>query len=445
MQIFSSSSAMIIVGIVVIGLQIIDKTAADTWALNINDVTLLQHTVLYSILVVLSLAIQIFLLISTTRIVFRIKKATSNRAKLLTYIYVVSQVVVMLLLAYLLVEQLTTFKYHTILSDLIVGVSLVVSMVILISLGVTCIKAYLSTRNKVVGVYGLALIIFSIQLITAFSYVEANLYKVPEYVTANRNPWASYFYSNLQTKLLSIYEITKSISFIAVWIASVLLTIQYAQKSGKIKYWLTVSIPLIYFLFQYSPLLFQQIGTLSSLMMREGSLYVYFYNFILNTASVGTGVLFGISFFILSRRLIHEQLKYYLIVCGTGFMIILGSSLSTILVLAPFPAWGIVSVSFILPASFLILIGLDSATFYFASERSVRRFLIKSRSQYELFLSLGSAEMSASIQRKIELISKRIQDDLETETLLKARSESEEIKQYVTEVIAEMKKTKTKV
>jgi len=89
------------------------------------------------------------------------------------------QAVVMLLLAYLLVEQLTTFKYHTILSDLIVEVSLVVSMVILISLGVTCIKAYLSTRNKVVGVYGLALIIFSIQLITAFSYVEANLYKAP--------------------------------------------------------------------------------------------------------------------------------------------------------------------------------------------------------------------------------------------------------------------------
>lgn len=435
---------MIIVGLVVITLQIIDKTAADTWAMNINADILFQHTILYSTLVVLSLAFQIFFLISTTRIVFRIKKATSRRAKLITYIYVVSQVLVMVLIAYLLGEQLATSRYHTIVSDLIVGVTLIVSVVILISLGFTCIKAFLSTRNKVVGVYGLALIIFSMQLIAAFSYVEANLYKKPEYVTEYRNPWASYFYSNLQSKLLSVYEITKAISFIAVWIASVLLTIQYAQKTGKIKYWITVSIPVIYFLFQYSPLLFQQIGTLSPLMMGQGSLFVYFYNFILNTVSVGTGILFGISFFILSRHLIHEQLKYYLIICGTGFMIILGSSLSTILVLAPFPAWGIVSLSFILPASFLILIGLDSATFYFASERSVRRFLIKSRSQYELFLSLGSAEMSASIQRKIDLISRKIQDDLETETLLKAGSESEDIKQYVTEVIAEMKKTKTK-
>jgi hypothetical protein len=435
---------MIIVGTVVVILQIIDKTAAETWALNVNAVILFQHTILYSILVALSLATQIFFLISTTRIVFRIKKVTSRGAKLITYIYIVSQVVVMLLLAYLLVEQLTTFRYHTILSDLIVGVSLIVSVVILMSLGFKCVKAYLSTRNKVVGVYGLALLIFSVQLIAAFSYVEANLYKKPEYVTAFRNPWASSFYSSLQSKLLSIYEITKSISFIAVWIASVLLTIQYAQKTGKIKYWITVCIPLIYFLFQYSPLLFQQIGTLSALMMREGSLFVYFYNFILNTVTMGTGVLFGISFFILSRHLIHEQLKYYLIVCGTGFMIILGSSLSTTLVLAPFPAWGIVSLSFILPASFLILIGLDSATFYFASEMSVRRYLTKSRSQFELLLSLGSAEMSASIQRKIDLVSRTIQDDLETETLLKARSESEEIKQYVIEVIAEMKKTRTK-
>jgi len=435
---------MIIVGTVVVILQIIDKTAAETWALNVNAVILFQHTILYSILVALSLATQIFFLISTTRIVFRIKKVTSRGAKLITYIYIVSQVVVMLLLAYLLVEQLTTFRYHTILSDLIVGVSLIVSVVILMSLGFKCVKAYLSTRNKVVGVYGLALLIFSVQLIAAFSYVEANLYKKPEYVTAFRNPWASSFYSSLQSKLLSIYEITKSISFIAVWIASVLLTIQYAQKTGKIKYWITVCIPLIYFLFQYSPLLFHQIGTPSALMMREGSLFVYFYNFILNTVTMGTGVLFGISFFILSRHLIHEQLKYYLIVCGTGFMIILGSSLSTTLVLAPFPAWGIVSLSFILPASFLILIGLDSATFYFASEMSVRRYLTKSRSQFELLLSLGSAEMSASIQRKIDLVSRTIQDDLETETLLKARSESEEIKQYVIEVIAEMKKTRTK-
>lgn len=281
-------------------------------------------------------------------------------------------------------------------------------------------------------------------MITAFSYIEADLHKKPEYVTAYRNPWASYFYSSLQGKLFSIYEVTKSISFIAVWVASVLLTIQYAQKTGKIKYWITVSIPVIYFLFQYSPLLFQQIGTLSPLMMREGSLFVYFYNFILNTVSVGTGILFGISFYILSRHLIHQQLKYYLIICGTGFMIILGSSISTILVLAPFPAWAIVSISFVLPASFLILIGLDSSTFYFASEMSVRRYLTKSRSQFELFLSLGSAEMSASIQRKIDLVSRRIQDDLKTETLLKARSESEDIKQYVIEVIAEMKKTRTK-
>jgi len=72
----------------------------------------------------------------------------------------------------------------------------------------------------------------------------------------------------------------------------------------------------------------------------------------LNTGNLGAGVLFGISFFILSRSLNHEQLRYYLIISSLGIMIIFSSGLSPNSTLAPFPAWSITSLSFILPASF---------------------------------------------------------------------------------------------
>ena len=58
------------------------------------------------------------------------------------------------------------------------------------------------------------------------------------------------------------------------------ITKQYVGKIGKIKYLIIVSIPLIYFLLQYFPLLIAQTGTLSFLLIEEGSIFLKFYNFI---------------------------------------------------------------------------------------------------------------------------------------------------------------------
>lgn len=435
---------MIITGFVVVLLQIVDLSAGDTWAININDRVSFEHMILYSAVIVASVAIQALFLASTSRLIFSIKKPASRVALIVAYVYVVSQLIVIVLLAYLLGEQLITSKYHTILSELIVGISLTISILIMISLAFTCIKSYMARRSKMVGVYGIALIALSIQLISAFFYVEVNLHDKPDYITPERNPWASYIYTSLVTKLLSIYSTTKSISFIAVWAASVILTKSNIQKIGKIKYGVTVSIPVIYFLFQYSPLLLDQIGTLGLLLMAKGSAFLYIYNFVLNTVNIGSGILFGISFYILSRPLSYAHLKYYLTMCGTGIMILFSSNVSTILVLSTFPAWAIVSLSFVLPASFLILIGLDSATFYIAGDVTVRRFLNRFKDQFDMFAALGSTEASAAAERKIQNISTRIYNNLDTEKLFVAKTESEDIKEYVKEVIAEMRRSNRK-
>ena len=278
-----------------------------------------------------------------------------------------------------------------------------------------------------------------------FSRIIVLLYISFILITPDRNPWASYFYTNLQSKMSLIYEVSESISFIIIWISLILLTKQYAQKIGKIKYSITLSIPMIYFLFQYSPLLLEQMGTLSFLLMAEGSLFLYFYNFVLNTVNIGTGLLFGISFYILSRSLVYDQLKYYLIICGTAIMIIFSSGISTILILAPYPAWAIVSLSFILPASFLLLIGLDSATYYIASDTLIRRFLYRHRKEFELFQALGSSKATDMVERKMnEMIRQQIQN-LDLEMLFKPISEIDDIKRYVRKVRIEMKHSATRM
>jgi hypothetical protein len=283
------------------------------------------------------------------------------------------------------------------------------------------------------GVYGLAMIALCVQLVSALLYVETSLNNVPEQISSLRNPWASYYYTSLPGKLLSVYESARLISFIMIWTASVLLTRSYTKRMNTLKYWITMSLPVIYFLIQYSPVLLNQTGTFSFLLMTKGSIFPYLYSFVLSTANLGSGILFGISFFILSRHLAYGRMKYYLSICGAGIMIIVSSNISQILVMATFPAWAIISVSFILP-------GIDSATFYIASDIALRKSLNKLRSQFEFFTSLGSTKSLEDMEQKVNSISKEIYDKQETEALFAIKPESIDIRKYVSEIIAEMKK-----
>jgi hypothetical protein len=125
-------------------------------------------------------------------------------------------------------------------------------------------------------------------------------------------------------------------------------------------------------------------------------------------------------------------------------MILFSSSISTILTLSPYPAWGIVSLSFILPASFLLLIGLDSASYYIASDSLLRRFLYSHRNQFGLFQALGSTKISDIAERKMnELIRKQL-NSLNVEIMFKPALEIEDTKRYITKVITEIEKSKTK-
>ena len=121
-------------------------------------------------------------------------------------------------------------------------------------------------------------------------------------------------------------------------------------------------------------------------------------------------------------------------------MIIFSSSVSTILTLAPFPAWAIVSLSFVLPASFLFLIGLDSAIYYIASDALIRRYLFKHKDQFELFRTLGYAKASDIVEQKI----RKQLDPLENISMFTSMSEREDTKKYIENVVIEMEQYHTK-
>jgi hypothetical protein len=206
-----STSIIIGIGFVVVLLHILDMSAGDTWALHMNDRNSFQRITIYFIITVASLIIQTFLLMVSVRLAFKTKKAISQLSLIIRYLYIGSHIAVISSIVYLLIEQIVTSMYHIVLLELIVGLSLIPSVLILISLAFTSLKSFSSTKRKIVMVYGIAIIAIAVQLIIAFCYIEINLNSKPEIITPDRNPWASYFYTDLQSKMSLIYEVSEAI------------------------------------------------------------------------------------------------------------------------------------------------------------------------------------------------------------------------------------------
>ena len=94
--------------------------------------------------------------------------------------------------------------------------------------------------------------------------------------------------------------------------------------------------------------------------------------------------MFGIAFFVLSRNIAHIQLKKSIIMTGIGFILLFGADASSLIIMTTYPPWGVISITFMITGSYLIIVSLDSAAFYLATDSSLRRIITKSpRNEYD--------------------------------------------------------------
>jgi hypothetical protein len=177
------------------------------------------------------------------------------------------------------------------------------------------VRAYVHSPSKVVLAHSISIAVLSLSSIIAFVYVDNFLQGKPDYITPYYNPWISYS-PTVSPDLVFAYQFTAIVSFVSMWIATIFLTSRYASKSKKLKYWTIISIPIVYFASLYLVPLLQQQDLLVQLRIEDVPIYAYTYNFLLNTVKAAGGIMFGIAFFLLSRTIMHAQLKRTIIMCG---------------------------------------------------------------------------------------------------------------------------------
>lgn len=208
----------------------------------------------------------------------------------------------------------------------------------------------------------------------------------------------------------------------------------YSERLGNVKYWIMVSVPVIYFVSQFQSLF---LSVLDEFRIMQPFLFGVVFTLIYNSAYAMGGLLLGVAFWTIARSVNKGTTKSYLLISAIGIALLFSANYSSIAVAnAPYPPFGIASVWFLGLASYFLLFGIYSSALSITRDSELLQEIRRSvEKQSSLLHSIGTSEMEYQIQKNVINIYKKLPVDVEPQSSL----EEEDIKQYIDEVIREIK------
>ena len=188
-------------------------------------------------------------------------KKAQIKNPLISFVYRIVTIVqygLVVILFMVIAQMFWTTSYNLYFFKTVVWINYGIAMFLLGLLAVQFFSWYKSKKNYVVMTYGIAMLALSLNALFAVLYVSTELsgQRGIDNVSPIRSPVSIV---NTSDNMLNLTHFWASLlSFVLIWLATVLLMRHYTKKLGVIKYWIAMSIPLIYFLsqFQYELLIF---------------------------------------------------------------------------------------------------------------------------------------------------------------------------------------------
>lgn len=237
-----------------------------------------------------------------------------------------------------------------------------------------------------------------------------------------------------------LHKISSVLSFLSIWMTTVVLS--YSSRDEivkKLRYLIMPSLLLIYFLFSY----FSQdiLAPILIPLLQSDPIFLSTTLLMIFTLSkpVG-GIMFGIAFWNISKTVDYEKtLEKYMIITGYGFLFLFSANQSTSLVLTPYPPFGIGTITILIIGSYLIMIGIYTSAALVSKSNDLRKSIHKVAKESKLIGIIGAAEMEKEVNKTVN----KILEEVETsEEFVHANLELDkpELKNYLTEVIEQLKK-----
>ena len=356
-------------------------------------------------------------------------------------IVMISQFLLTAIIIFVILQITIMSHYNVILLTSAAWISYITAITMMGILTQKFFSWFKTNRNSTVFLYGLSSVMVVINAVFIITFLSATLNNASVYARPHIGTGYPFFNLGPVTDILNFgYVISSILSFMLWWIATISVLRHYSQKSKK-RYWFILIIPLVYFLVQFQPLF---VNLFSSFLASDPVSFSITYTLIFTISKPVGGILFSIAFWAVARKIQRSNaVRNYIIISAYGLVLLFVSNQGAILASAPYPPFGLATVSFMGLASYLILVGIYSSAISVSEDsklrKSIRNFAMN---EAKLVDSIGTAEMEQEIQRRVIDMTKVTQDIMTEETGVQPSLNEEDIKQYLLKVIEEVKAVK---
>jgi hypothetical protein len=376
-----------------------------------------------------------FILISyITKKLFSMREYKSSIFMYSNFILLFSTVFLTIVLAFVIKDIFINKIYDLFLFQFVILYSIVVAICIQIIVIIKFLQWIIKKRNIILVLYTIthfflfAILIMILLLIS--NKIDINSFEV----SPSQNPFAKTII--IDPLLQEAYRILFLLTFILIWISTSILlktySTNYMKRIGKVKFWILVSLPLIYYIFSSD---FVTNNIYNVLVDTFDLTYVSYISLISLTNEIGA-IFFALPFLFMSKNISNKDLKFYLLICAIGIMILISSLDFSFFYLYPYPPFGLSTISNIPLSIFLLLVGIIFSARSISYDRKLLSELnIQIKNQPSAFLKgIGSIEWQNNIEKTIKQIKiEKLEEITPSSSLTK-----EEINNYIKRIIYEM-------
>ncbi len=369
--------------------------------------------------------------------------STTSRSLLFRVAYIGTSIVqytISLVLFITISEMLIFHEYNKIFSLLVVFLSHFWSAIILGILSLRFIQWFRFAISFSILIYGvvfsmiLFLILLTIPLLTQQFTNQSQLIYPRDYtslitavIVPSRDIAFIYGLGNYVLPLLIIPS----------WILTVLLLKPYANRIGKKKFWLIVSIPLLYQLFTF---IVRDTNLVTDPTLVQ-IIYSQQFQVIFGISYQVSGLFFAIAFLSIGRKMKRKGLKNYLIISSIGIVSLFCSMQPGMPFYAVYPPFGLVTLLFLGLSSYMLLVGMLGCAAYVSRDSELRREIYKGLEvDADVLKKIGMAETQREIEKRVLPLADKIKLSDEMRSRMDTDPDKEDVKLMIEEVLNEIHK-----
>jgi hypothetical protein len=245
------------------------------------------------------------------------------------------------------------------------------------------------------------------------------------------------------------------IGYVFLWFTSVLFLRHYSKRVGEVKFWIIIALPLLSFLI--GVYLLSVVDSSSPMDSQEeeeqqSSPTLLLYILLVVVSVIAGAILFGMMFLSVAKSM-HKlkstetsALANYLTVSAYGIILLPESLTSPFIDLTAYPPFSAIAWSLAAFASYLFSFGFYASAVSLSHNRELRRAIRNSALEQssKLLDNIGAGELQQELQDKVMNIVNANAEKIEHQTGIQSSFSEEEAKEYLQQVLNEIKAKKSK-